>query len=271
MLCEGEVGWQTMAHEIPRDENALNDAARDLTALTDQWFDKNWYLPPGGDQSWREREAERLFGGHAEQPSGDTENPPPVEQGEMDRADEPGFRRARNVMLPLSLAACTILLVGAVAIFRLLPSGIWGPHEPKTLPVTPVRMMTEAAATENARLRPAYEGGSNRVTYNDVSQALPQPIGQAAAPTDQEIALPSPRPAAAIKQDQPSDKPIIRTAKAQSPAAPGPGKRVAKPSPPIGEAYFASHASAAAAGKPIAVSRPIGQAYFEGHSPAIAD
>jgi len=285
-----------MAHEISGDANTpSNKAAQDFSALADQWFDKNWYLPPEGDQTWREREARRLFGdgkdAAVEEDLSVIEQPDqPV--NETAAPYESGLRRARNVILPISLAACVLLFGAAIFVSKILTPGIWGPHEPKAISAAPAQLMTQVATEENARLRPAYEGGTNHVTYNDVSQALPQPIGEAALPVDQDIALPLPRPAIAVKQEQPVSKPAVRTAKVvpvttnQDPPVSKPVVRAAKAQPlqtvrskaraakslpPIGEAYFASHAPAGAAGNRLPVSaRPIGQGYFEKRAP-VAD
>lgn len=260
-----------MTHEISGDANMPSDkAAQDFSALTDQWFDKNWYLPPEGDQSWREREARRLFGDGKTDVGED--DPPAVEQPGpvVDEVPyESGLHRvkARHIVLPVSLMACALLAVGAVLAPKILTPGILGPQEPKLVSIVPARLTAQAVAEENVRLRPVYEGSSDHVTYNNVSQALPQPIGEAAVPANQGIALPLPRPSAATKQDAP--EPAVRVAKEQPLAAPVSKKRAAKTLPPIGEAYFASHAPAP--GKPIGIStRPIGQAYFESHAP-VAD
>lgn len=263
-----------MAHEISGDANTPpNKAAQDFSALADQWFDKNWYLPPEGDESWREREARRLFGdgknAAGEEDLSAIEQPDPA----VDEATAPyesGLHRTRNLVLPISLAACFLIVAGVFVVPKTLTPGIWGPQEPKAVSVVPARLVTQVATEENARLRPAYEGGSNHVTYNDVSQALPQPIGPAAMPVDQDIALPLPRPSLNMKQDQPVSKPEVRVTKAEPSQIPRRKVLAVKALPPIGEAYFASHAPAA--GKSIAVSaHPIGQAYFEGRSSTRAD
>jgi len=282
-----------MTHEISGDANTpSNRAAQDLSALADQWFDKNWYLPPEGDQSWREQEARRLFGDGKDAAGEDDlsaiEQPDPA-IGETAASYESGLHRTRNLVLPISLAACVLIVAGVLVVPKTLAPGIWGPQEPKAVSVVPARLVTQVAAEENARLRPVYEGGTNHVTVNDVSQALPQPIGEAALPVNQDIALPLPRPAVkqeqpvskpvvhaakavpvTAKQDRPVSKPVVRAAKAQPLPAVRSKARAAKSLPPIGEAYFARRA--AAAEKPIAVSAsPIGQAYFESRSSARAD
>ena len=283
-----------MTHETTGDANTpSNKAAQDFSALADQWFDKNWYLPPEGDQSWREREARRLFG-DGKDAAGEEDvsaiEPPDPAVDETAAPYEPGLRHTRNLVLPISLAACFLIVAGVFVVPKTLAPGIWGPQEPKAVSVVPARLVTQVAAEENARLRPAYEGGTNHVTVNDVSQALPQPIGEAPVPVDQDIALPLPRPAVkqeqpvskpvvraaktlpvTAKQDPPVSKPVVRAAKAQPLPAVRAKARAAKSLPPIGEAYFASHAPAGAAGNRIPVSaRPIGQGYFEKRAP-VAD
>ena len=263
MFCED--GVTAMTHETHKPSDG---AERELAAMADQWVDKNWYLPPGGDQSWRDREARRLFGGDNNEAIGEQ---PPV--GLDDRAAggaegsyQPGFKRtgALGAILPVSLAACIVLFVGAILVPRVLTPDFWGPREPKTLSATPVRM-TNVAAEENATLRPAYEGG-NRDTLQAVRQALPQPLGQAVTPADRDIALPLPRPSITAEQGPPHSKPVVRAVKAEPLQTLRPKGRVAKALPPIGATYFESHERAKMV---VDSSRPIGQAYFESHSPAV--
>lgn len=267
-----------MTHEIPRDANTPSDGTgQDFAAQVDQWADKNWYLPPGGDHSWREREAERRFG--SENSSHENADPPPVAAdgpavNEMDGAYDPGFKRtwALNVLLPVSLATCAV----AVAIAILMPgvwrSGFWGPSEPKALPDAPLRVIDTAGTDENVTARLAAGSDLRQGKQETVNQALPQPIGQAVVPpeADQKTALPQLRTQVPFitKQDRQNDKPAARVAKAVP--AQASKKPAAKSLPPIGEAYFASHAPAARE-QAATPSSPIGQAYFESHSSARAN
>ena len=260
-------------------------AEQGSAALTDQWIEKNWYLPPGGDHSWREREAQRRF--HSEDPVYDKEDSPPVGEdastaNEMDGSYDPGFKRAwtLNILLPVSLATCAVLVVITILVPGILTSGFWGPGEPKALPDTPLRVIDTAGADENVTSRFAAGSDLRQGKQEAVRQALPQPIGQAVVPpeADQKTVLPQLRPQmpvitkvpVATKQDQQSDKPVARVAKTLR--AQSAKKSAAKSLPPIGAAYFASHAPAAAAGKSaVSSSRPIGQAYFENRSRTATD
>lgn len=245
---------------------------RDFAALADQWADENWYLPPGGDQSWRDREAQRLFGGNGEEPVNDSEVSPPVDRvgpptDEADAPYEPGFRRGRTlgIMLPVLLAACAVFFV-PIFMPQILTSDFWAPYEPAA-PV-PVQLTSQAAILDDASLRPAYDGGSDQ--GKAANDALPQQTGPAVAPIKiyRNTVLPNPRPAIITQDDRNDGRPAAPiTAKVQSTPSPVAKARAAKSLPPIGAAYFASHAPAAA--KQMADStRPIGQAYFESHSPA---
>jgi hypothetical protein len=220
-------------------------------SLTDQWIDKNWYLPPGGDQSWRDREARRIFG-DGENPVNDRSDSGAVR---ANGSYEAGFRHAgsRNILLPVSLVACVIVIVGALVLPQILTPALWGPREPKPRSDTLVRFTVPAQASL------AYDEAAKQDTNRLAGQALPRPIGEAVAPADplrSEI-VPRPRPAASARE---SAEPASRVAKA----------RTRRSLPPIGAHYFASHA--AAHEEQVAISLPpIGQAYFESHAPSTAD
>ncbi|MGZ5929706.1 MAG: hypothetical protein ACXWLX_10855 [Rhizomicrobium sp.] len=258
----------------------LNEAEQDFAALADQWIDRNWHLPPSGDHSWREREAQRIFGCFGKEPINDKEDPPPLGQvgpmaGEVDGACESGFRRAGalNLVLPISLATCITLFVVAILAPETLTSSFW--DGPKALSDTPVRtrVAPEVSLTPNL----AFEVSSNHDKDKIVSQTLPQQVGQAAAPTKvyRKMALPLPRPPMSIitKHDRRGDKFAVRVANAHSiRQAHYPRKLSAISLPPIGADYFARHAPAVGIRKSVAVSlHPIGEAYFESHSTASAN
>lgn len=273
-----------MTHEMPKDANAPPDGTgQDFTARADRWADKNWYLPPGGDHSWREREAARRFGG--ENSIHENADPPTVAAdgpaaNEMDGPYDPSFKRAwaLNVLLPVSLATCAVAVVIAILVPGVLTSGFWGPGEPKALPDAPLRVIDTAGTDENVTTRFAAGSDLRQGKQEVVNQALPQPIGQAVVPpqADQKTALPQLRTQLPIitkapvitKQDRQNDKPAARVAKAAP--AQASKKPAAKSLPPIGEAYFASHAPAARE-QAATPSSPIGQAYFESHSSARAN
>lgn len=248
---------------------------KDRATLADQWVDKNWYLPPGGDQSWREREARRRFGSDGEEPVNDDAYPSAAAPDdpttdEMRRVYGNRFKpsRALGILLPVSLAACAVLFV-PIFMPRILTSDFWTPYEPKASSATPVQMMTQTAMEGDVTMRPAYGDGSDH--GKAASQTLPQQTGQAVAPIKiyRNTVVPNPRPAVVARDDR-KDKdrePLAPAANAQPVRALSSKTRPAKSLPPIGAAYFASHAPAAK--KQMAdSSSPIGQAYFESHSPA---
>ncbi len=250
-------------------QSPSDDAERDLGALTDQWVDQNWYLPPGGDQSWREQEARQRFSRPGEQPINNEEDSPPlasVDQavGDLEGAYQPGFRRAGalSLVLPISVAACVMLFAASFLVPQILRSDLWGPVEPQALSGTPLRVANEAEEILTPNL--AQSDDAQRDADKVVSQARLQQ--QAVAPIYRNTVLPRLRLQMPITatDDQQSRAPAARIVKALSSKKPA-----AKSLPPIGAAYFASHAPAPAAEKQIAVSsHPIGQAYFESHAPA---
>lgn len=248
---------------------------RDFAALADQWADENWYLPPGGDQSWREREARRLFGGDGEEPVNDREDPPPVDRidpltDEMHAGPRPKRIRALGAAFPLLLAAGAVLFV-PIFMPQILTSDFWAPSEPKASSVAPVQLASQAAILDDANLRPAYDGGSDQ--GKAANEVLSRQTGAAAAPLKiyRDTVLPNPRPAITTEDDRKNSGPAAPVvSKVQPTPSPAAKARAAKSLPPIGAAYFASHTPAAA--KQIANStQPIGQAYFESHSPARTD
>ena len=142
---EGEVGWQAMAHKMPKDVNTPSDGTEQgLAALADQWADKSGHLPPGGDHSWREQEAQRRFGG--ENAISENANLPPgadAAANEMDGAYDPGFKRPwmLNILLPVSLATCVVFAVIVFLMPGISSSGLRGLDEPKALPDMPLRVI----------------------------------------------------------------------------------------------------------------------------------
>jgi len=265
-----------MTHKTPKAHKPSGKPEQDFATLADRWVDQNWYLPPGGDQSWREREARRLFG-NGEEPINDKEGAPSAEQidpqtDEAGGSYQPGFKRAGmlNIVLPVLLATCAMLIIVPILMPQILTPGFWDTREPRMLSDMPVRMTNEAAVAENVKLRSTYESGSARDAV--ASQALPQQVEHAVAPTKAALPLPRPVMSAAVKHDRQQVTLAAPVVKAQPPKASSPGKRAAKSLPPIGAEYFASRAAAAAKEKQVAdSSRPIGQAYFESHSPATTD
>lgn len=250
---------------------------RDFAALADQWADKNWYLPPGGDQSWRDREARRLFGGDSEESVNDPGGPAPVDRvgpptDEMAVPHERGFRhgRALGIVFPLLLAACAVFFV-PIFMPQILTSDFWAPYEPKAPIAAPAQLMSQAAIVDDAGLRPAYDDGSDHnKTANEV---LPQQMGPAAAPIKiyRNSVQPNPRPAIITEGDRKDSRPAAPVVAKVQPTGPLAAKaRAAKSLPPIGASYFASHAPSGAT-QIADTTRPIGQAYFESHSPARTD
>ena len=61
------TGHAMTSKETGKSHTPPDGTERDFATLADQWADENWYLPPSGDQSWRDLEARRLFGGDGEE------------------------------------------------------------------------------------------------------------------------------------------------------------------------------------------------------------
>ncbi|HEY4275782.1 MAG TPA: hypothetical protein VGM68_09875 [Rhizomicrobium sp.] len=274
-----------MTRKITMNGDEPSDGAQPgFASLTDQWIDTNWYLPSDADQSWREREAQRLFGGKDAVDSGE---PLPVEADSpapntMDGAYQPEFKRgwALNVLVPVSLATGALL----IAIVFLMPgvwtAGFWGLHEPNAPPDMP-RVMSDTAIATQATPRMIEASVPDQATIKAVRAPLPQQIAPVVAPREigSVVPLPKPRPQMPdlAKQDRQNDTLAARVAKALPVRKAAPEKRAAKSLPPIGAHYFAARtpvvaARKSAAGKPVAAAAPpIGQAYFESHAPARAD
>ncbi len=255
----------------------VGEAEQDLAAWADEWVDLNCHLPPGGDHSWREREAQRLFGDNAEESIvNNIEYPPPAEEvgsttTEAGAPYESGFRRprtARSFILPVSLAALAIIAGSFFLLPESLQSHFGETRQPRVLSNPPVRLINEATAEEKVTPNLLHKGSLDAGKAEHPNPPPPQQVKQAVAPA-KEMTPPLPRHPLIETQNAKSRTPAAQVAKAPGAA---PTKRAARSMPPIGATYFAGRARTTAEKKQVATTLPpIGQAYFESHSPAAAN
>jgi len=265
------MGWQAMAGKVSM--KPVGDAEQNFADWADAWVDRNCHLPPGGDHSWREQEAQRIFGDNAEKSDAGNEYPPSAgwadaKANEADASYESGFRRprtARNFIFPISLAVFAVLAGGYFMLPESLQSSFGGARESKALSAPPAPIAHQIAAKEETP-SPAPDIGSNLAESKLPSLTPPQHVKQQTGPA-KEIAPPPLRSPIAEKHDVQRRISTAHVAK-----APAPKKQAARSLPPIGSTYFKHRAPAATAKKQVVTALPpIGQAYFESHSPAAAN
>ena len=218
-----------MTGKVPINAQASVDAAgQDFAALVDNWIDQNWYLPSGGDQSWREREAQRLFGRDGEK-SVDENDEATSFKSENSSADEIGapsdldFKRGRllNILLPISLITFVMVLSVALSAPEIFKSSYWAAGGSKAPSVSPVRVVSAAVAVVNATPRLAVGDQSTRGPEMMVTAATHRRVGPAIVPMEahHKIGLARPRPQILIttKQNSLKDTPAVHRAKQHSP------------------------------------------------------
>jgi hypothetical protein len=270
-LSEGaKMGWQAMAGKVSM--KPVGDAEQNFADWADAWVDRNCHLPPGGDHSWREREAQRIFGDNAEESDAGNEYPPSAgwadaKTDEADASYESGFRRprtARTFIFPISLAVFAVLAGGYFMLPGSLQSSFWGAREPKALPAP--APIAHQVAVKKEMPGPAPDIGSNLAESKLPSLTSPQHVKQGTAPA-KATAPPLLRPPVTEKHEVQRRISTAHVAK-----VPPPKKQAARSLPPIGSTYFKHRAPAASAKKQVVTALPpIGQAYFESHSPAAAN
>ena len=268
------MGWQAMAGKVSM--KPVGEVEQDFAAWADEWVDRNCHLPPGGDHSWREREAQRIFGDDAEEPLNSTQHLPPAEEIDPTATAaggsyEPGFKRprtARSFILPVSLAVFAVLAGSFFLLPESLQSRFEGTRQPGLLPDPPVRIINEATAEEKVTPNLSHKSSLDAGKAGDSNPPPPQQVKQAVAPV-KEMVPPRLRLPITERRDGQNRTPAARVAKAPESA---PTKRAARSRPPIGATYFAGRARTTAEKKQVATTLPpIGQAYFESHSPAAAN
>ena len=243
-------GGAQMANKIIGKANRPDAAGDDLAALADQLIQDSWHLPPGGDQSWREQDALRIFSGHGKDEINDTEEPSAIE--DIDPSDDgndapyqPGFKPPGRfgILLPLAMATGLMLLVVAVSAPGILTSAFWNTPAAKAAPeaaLAPVNMVNAAVTARQMnisapdKLRPslAYDG--------QIAHARTL-VAKAKHPASTTVAV--------ARHDR-----ITKARLAQASVARGSVPHAKRGRlPPIGEAYFASHAITAKSTKTAAM------------------
>jgi hypothetical protein len=254
---------------------AHKEAEQDFAARAYQWIDENWHLPPGGDQTWREQDAQRMFS-VTDAKFNDSGDPPPVEPisptgDEEDGAYEPGFRHAglRNVLLAVSLAGGFALFLVAISVPDIFTADFWRDAPTERSGAT-VPAISRVAGGEN-------DAASDLSTPSLSAQIFSRTIGRdiAGSKAGSETAAPLLQPAvptvkrhARLAKDHAVRVATTKLARQQERRR----KLAARSLPPIGAAYFASHSRAATPGKLGSVAaRPIGEPYFQSRPTASAD
>jgi hypothetical protein len=212
-----------MTHNISMRVDQAGTADSDFAALADQLIQDSWHLPPEGDQSWREQDAQRIFSGHGKDDI--NEEPPAVEDGdtpgdESDARDEPSSMplRPAGILLSLALATGLMFVVVIVSAPQILTAGFG------RAPVAAENLRPSLADSGPVALPPTFEADKAATSNGNL------PIAH--APVKATVAETVPKHPASVR---------LATAKAPR-AKPG---RVR----PIGEAYFASHTPAVPARK----------------------
>ena len=232
-------------------EQQPDSTGADFATLADQLIQESSYLPPQGDQSWREQDARRIFSEQSEDDINPEEAPPAeiAAREEEDALSEPGFRspRALGILLPVSLATFVIGMAVTFSMPEVLTAGFWNPsgsvRSPDVVAVTPVSVANAAP------LAPApHEAGPSKLR-----PSLAESVHPAVSPVhmaDKVKTLPDRRVAQAAPSSV-APKAISSRPPDHMVADMGMGQTEQKPRarqsrlPPIGEAYFASHAHVA--------------------------
>ena len=213
----------------------------DFGTLADQFIQESAYLPPQGDQSWREQDALRIFSGQGEDEVNPTEDMS-TEVVQEEPLPEPGFDSPKvlGILLPVSLATFVMVLAVTFSMPEILTGGFWsGGKRAPDAAIAPaaIAQISVANATPFA---PQQTSGSTRLRPSLVEDARPiaRPVQTAdvkASADHRQVAQAAPTIVAAAPA---AEATTIRQAP-QKPRA----KRGRLP--PIGEAYFASHTSGA--------------------------
>lgn len=231
-----------MTPKIAMHMDQSGTADTDFAALADQFLQSSWHLPPEGDQSWREQDAQRIFSGlgkdeiNQEPPA--TEDAGPAD-GESDTHYEPGFPPLRPgaVLLSLGLASGLMFAVVVVSAPGILTAGFWNAPGSRAAPA-PVDVAGAAPAVQAAI---PHAAETLRPSLADSGKAVSPPMRGAAV-----------QPATSHRKIRIAQAPAKAPAK-RSVARISDAKVAARTKrhrlPPIGEAYFASHAPAVAAKK----------------------
>ena len=99
----------------------LDEPGGRYAALADQLTQESGYLPPQGDQSWRELEALRIVPAYEKLGAGETANDDPMEQEQNPESDSPG-RGLKGVMFVLLMVPVIAFAIVALTSPGILPA-----------------------------------------------------------------------------------------------------------------------------------------------------
>jgi hypothetical protein len=238
-----------MTHKITMKVNQSDTAGADFAALADQLIQDSWHLPPGGDQSWREQDAARIFRGHGKDGINDAEDAPPAVTEvpspiEEEWPQEPAVKASRlvGIVLPVSLATIIMCIAVAFSMPELLTNYLRNAVAPKGAPkaqVTQVSIIEPRPTIAASRANDPAPGKLRLSLIDGASAAIPV---RTAEPQQPHHAMYDTR-----KQAPHNVSAVLHVTTARSPRQPASHtKRIATRLPPIGAAYFASHTPAVA-------------------------
>lgn len=244
-----------MAHKITMKVSQSDTAADDFAALADQLIQDSWHLPPGGDQSWRELDAARIFSGHGEDGVNDADTVPMMVEEEPASVEEewpqePGIKASRvvGVLLPISLAT---IVMGAAVIFsmpQLVAAHIGDTAEAAARGQVSQARVNQPAVTILAPQQRDPAPGKLRPSLMDDAST---PAAEGIHTTDLQQSRPAMSGTEARTRPNARSQARLATTGSLFKTAPR-VKHSATRLPPIGAAYFASHAPAVAVRKEAA-------------------
>lgn len=272
----------TRPNIIMKADAPAGTADGDFAALANQLIEDNWHLPPGGDQSWREQDALRIFSAYGESEINDTpehESAMDAEQPDDEKPAQyqPGFRphRVASILLPLAMATCLASVIVAISAPQILSPAFWNSPEPEKASETDIAPMTTPGPVTSAPVREASWPVPDRLRPSLDSERSPAESARVFA---MKAARPYPGSGAPPVQHGPAQVAKLRLVQASAALRPFPPRKIAAHLPPIGETYFAGHPTAGTNRKgraarhetPANTGRlpPIGEAYFSSHRPA---
>ena len=183
--------------EMKAQEPLVESLAPDNFAV---FIEDSWHLPPGGDQSWRETDALRIFGNtetskdpeKSESPEKAKTEPPSTDfVPEREFAPDAAAQGWGGVVAALLLVPAIALVIALLAFPDILTAGYWRPHVAVPRPASVAAHVAHAPAPLRASLdaaKPAStpNSGASNVLVID---ATPRPQS---APPDSSAAADGP-------------------------------------------------------------------------------
>src|SRR5215469_3739176 len=117
---------------ILKSERQPDLSGADFGTLADQLIQESSYLPPEGDQSWREQDARRIFSGQNEDEVNPTEDVPTAAAREEEALPGPSLEspKALGILLPVSLATFVMVIAVTFSMPEILTTGFWSGAKP---------------------------------------------------------------------------------------------------------------------------------------------